>query len=66
MHVGNLDIVMRVRVDVGIHARLCLECLQIVCVCLKHVLYETLHCICEIYCDLSSPFLLHISVVTLP
>ena len=43
MHVGNLDrIVMRVRVDVGIHARLRLIRLQIVLVRLEHILDKTL------------------------
>ena len=50
MHVRNLDrIVMRVRVDVGIHARLRLIRLQIVLVRLEHILDKTLHRICTIY-----------------
>ena len=48
MYVGNLDIMMRVRIDVGIHACLRLECLQIVRVCLEHILDKTFHRICKI------------------
>ena len=57
MHIGDLDIVVCVRVDVGVHARLRLERLEIVCVRLEHILDELLHCICKIYCHFNSPFL---------
>ena len=56
MYVGNLDrIMMRVRVDVGIHARLRLIRLQIVLVRLEHILDKTLHCICTIYLQRKTP-----------
>ena len=56
MHVRNLDrIVMRVRVDVGIHARLRLIRLQIVLVRLEHILDKTLHRIRTIYLDRETP-----------
>lgn len=63
MHVGDLDIVVCVRVDVGVHARLRLERLEIVRVRLEHILDELLHCICKIDCHDNSPFL---SISALP
>ena len=63
MHVGDLDIVVCVWVDVGVHARLRLERLEIVRVRLEHILDKTLHRICKIDCHFSSPFL---SISALP
>ena len=61
MHVGNLDIVMCVGIDIRIHARLRLERLQIVRVRLEHVLDKAFHCLCEI--DLHTVFPLLLTVV---
>ena len=55
MHVGNLDIVMCVGIDIRIHARLRLIRLQIVLVRLEHILDKTLHRICTIYLHRETP-----------
>ena len=56
MHIRDLDIVVRVGIDVGIHTRLRFKRLQIVRVRLKHIRDETLHRIRKIYCHRNTPF----------
>ena len=47
MHVGDLNLVVCIRVDVGVHARLRLERLEIVRIRLEHILDELFHRICK-------------------